>query len=209
MKNLVINLLAAPALVVRSFINGDSFEEANIDLMIGDICDHLGWLRTQVALKANLAGGNTFTGTQTFSGNTVFNSAINQFNGSVLIPADVLSVNAFSSGGAGFIQRQVTVPDSDQTYSMNTAAEHYRIGATPAADRNIQFNTGTVDGKHVLITRPSPNAQVINIKNQAGTTIATMPVTAAGPSWVEIFQSGASVKVARASANVTGLLGTV
>lgn len=73
MKTISISLAAAWSAGVRSFVDGDIFRESNIDLMVGDIADRLGYLKTTISLAALLAGGNTFTGIQTFSGAVVAN----------------------------------------------------------------------------------------------------------------------------------------
>lgn len=66
MKSLVINLLAAWAGNIRSFVDGDIFRETNIDLSMGDVADRLGYIKTALDTLGSLAGDNSWSGNNEF-----------------------------------------------------------------------------------------------------------------------------------------------
>lgn len=205
MKSVTINLAAAWAAAVQSFVDGDVFRESNIDLQIGAIADRLGYLKTQVDGKASTAGNNTFTGNNEFdttagtfevsgSGDAVFTAGLLDANCPVRARFTA-TVDGLLSLGTTLALNSHVLPDASGTLPATYVC--YRV---PALTANRAYGTpaASPDGKLLVFTRPGTESFTAGL-----TGIGTVPVSQSG-FIVAIVRAGAWVPVLWSS-NITGL----
>lgn len=183
MKNLTINLAAAWDTFISTFQDGDVFRESQIDISMGTIANRLGWLKTALEAKPDLADNNNWTGVNTFvpsSGNL-----------SLILYREVAfiatGVSPTEAARSGLMRRTRTLPDASGTEAPDADTLVVPVLTTNNKTYTIGNHTGN-DGRTIRVFRPGPNNTFsATLRDSAGTTICVFPADASDAmAWVDI-----------------------
>jgi hypothetical protein len=158
MKTVSISLVAAWAATLRWFQDGDVFRESQLDLMMGDVADRLGTLKTLVDGKATLAANNSWSGNQTFDGD------VSCTGGFAATTVDCSGISC--TGGTSFpndpvagVERRILL-GSDAPMNITAAYDQVRI---PVLSANRVYTL-----KHTGVNAPREGAKIEIVRNGNG-----------------------------------------
>lgn len=196
------------AATIRTYQDGDFFEESNTDLVADDIADRLGYLKARDLESAKLVGNNAFTGenthadTETFNGTALFEGSVG-FNGEANVN-DVLNVNGtveFADGSEIKISSGETLADASATITQTIA----RV-PTITANRTYTLPAAS-DGRIIYFARLGTAAFTATLQTSGAVTIGVVP--SGQPGFIKAWCDGATWKALEWSSNITSLLATV
>lgn len=225
MKSLAISLAAAWSSSVRSFVDGNTFRESNIDFLVGDIADRLGYLKNALDGKANLAGSNALTGYWTWAAGAVsgirvlgdngvwttdlrsdgFASFYNQVTFDALSNVDVNGPMQITTSGQ--IQESITTL-ADANATIPGGGVHFRVPTLTANRTYTLPNTGNGTYRRIRLERPrTADAFTATLQTSGAVTMGVISISAAG--WIEVVDGSAGWVVVGYGGTVTSLSTTV
>lgn len=195
MKTILGNLLAPWANSFRSFIDGDTFRESNIDLMIADVADRIAYLKTAVDARALLTGNNEFNGDQVFmTGNVLFPSSLTSLEIQVDVNGNDVDANfghmtlsglEFGVGHDGPRNRRFILPDATHTVS-DVNHDHYRVPVLSAGVVYTFTDHADYAGRRIRISRVTNENFSVRLR-RSGTPATNLVTSAAGEKfWIDM-----------------------
>lgn len=215
MKTITIDTAAAWVTTIRAIQDGEALSEANIsDIMADDVADRLGYLKTAVDAKPDLADANTWTnGNEFFTdyGNLVVSGSGElecqtsaTFAASVAFNGETTVYDTLAVAGA-FVLDDQTLADANSTIAAT--GFHKRV-PTLTANRTYTLPAAAalVDGHTIRITRMrTADAYSVTVQDPTGpTTLGVISASAAG--WIEVIKRSGNVwRVSAWGGTVTSL----
>ncbi len=186
---------------IRTYQDGDFFEESNTDLVADDIADRLGYLKARDLESAKLAGNNAFTGDNTHAGTETFSAPINlnfttNLNDELIVDpvSGALDVQGvISITGTLFLDNSETLADANASVTAIiasvptlTADRTYTLPA--AVDGRLCFfrRPRTADAFRANLIRPSDSASMGQI---AASNRGWLLCAVIGGDWKVVFHS--------------------
>ncbi len=204
MKDVAIDTGAAWVATYKTWQDGDVFRESNTDVIWDALGDRLGYLKTQVDLRATLAGTNTWTAANTFQSDVTVEGDLNTtsaINGAGGTFTDIMNFSAISLA-------PTTLTDVDTTIS-GTFYEFRVPAITGNRIYTLPSTTGLVDGHRIQIVRMrTADAFTVTLKDPTGPTTLGI-ISASLQGFIEATKKGSSWVVSQWGGTVTSLLTTV
>lgn len=188
MKNFLINITAIWATTLSTWQDGDIFRETQTDLVISDIGDRLGYLKTALDLKPDLSDTQTWTGLNTFHPSTGL-PGIKVYK-ELTFPDPATELAAALT--AGIIHRERAMANADGIEAPNA-----EVLVVPAINANRLYTIGSYggnDGKRVRVRRPrTGDAFTVTLQDAGSNAICVIP--ASQHAWVDIEYRAAKTPV--------------
>ncbi len=192
MKTVSIDTGAVWGSGVRSWQDGDVLRESNMDLIIDDITDRLGYLKArEVELEADKAGAAS---DMVWSGSHIFNKALTpvEFAQGLLVSALGVEVTgggvAVSNGnitvgggiltfsnavGSGQVYRTAT--GSDAAFTIDATYDEWRVPQlTSSRIWTVDSTPAPNNGRRLRVTKVRNDAFTLTLRREDATTIAVL-----------------------------------
>ncbi|MGL4442661.1 MAG: hypothetical protein ACRCU1_03480 [Alsobacter sp.] len=194
------------AATIRTYQDGDFFQESNTDLVADDIADRLGYLKARDLESGKLAGTNIWSGIS-----NTFNNDLNAASATLTsagIEDAVISNSLQIEGTVEFVNGSAIKISSGETLADASVPITQTIARVPTITANRVYTLPAAsDGRIVYFARLGTAAFTATLQTSGAVTLGVVPSGQAG--FIKAWCDGATWKVLEWSANITSLLATV